>query len=88
MSELALGALIGIALAAVGALVKVFGWLYDLRKARLLLDSLMGTRGFDPGVVRLLGQVARRRRRLGLIFALIAIGIIPIGWGIWRLVSS
>jgi hypothetical protein len=88
VSELALGALIGIALAAVAALVKVFGRLYDLRKARLLLDSLMGARGFDPSIVRLLAQVARRRRRLVLILALIAIGIVPIGWGIWRLVSS
>jgi ATP phosphoribosyltransferase regulatory subunit HisZ len=88
MSELALGALVGVALAAVAALVKVFGGLHDLRKARLLLDSLMGTRGFDPRLVRLLAEVARRRRRLGLILALIAIGIIPIGWGIWRLASS
>jgi hypothetical protein len=88
MSDLALGALVGVALAAVAALVKVFGTLHDLRQARLLLDSLMGARGFDPRIVGLLAEVARRRRRLELIVALIAVGIIPIGWGIWRLASS
>jgi hypothetical protein len=88
MSDLALGALVGVALAAVAAVVKLLGGLHDLRKARLLLDSLMGARGFDPRIVGLLAEVTRRRRRLELMLALIALGIIPIGWGIWRLASS
>jgi hypothetical protein len=88
MWDFALGALVGVALAAVAAVVKLFGGLHDLRQARLLLDSLMGARGFDPRIVGLLAEVTRRRRRLELILALIAIGIIPIGWGIWRLASS
>jgi hypothetical protein len=88
MSDLALGALVGVALAAGAALMKLFGGLHDLRKARLLLDSLLGAHGFDPRIVGLLAEVTRRRRRLELILALIAIGIIPIGWGIWRLASS
>jgi hypothetical protein len=88
MSELVLGALVAVALAAVAAFVKVFGSLYDLRKARLLLENLMGADGFDPRILRLLFDVARRRQRLGLILALILIGMVPVGWVIWRLVSS
>jgi hypothetical protein len=88
MLDLALGALVGVALAAVAALVRLFGGLHELRKSRLLLDSLMGARGFDPRIVGLLAEITRRRRRLELILALIAIGIIPLGWGIWRLASS
>jgi hypothetical protein len=88
MAELLLGALVGVALVAMAVLLTVFGRLYEMRKARLLLESLTGAGGFDPRIVRLFADVAKRRRRLLLILALIVVGLVPIGWVIWELASS
>jgi hypothetical protein len=88
MSELVLGALLGVVLAAVAALVNVAGRLYDLRQARLLLESLMGAGGFDPRLVRLLADVAARRQRLGLVLALVVIGIVAAALIIWRMAAG
>jgi hypothetical protein len=88
MTELVLGALVGVSLGAVAALVKVLGGLYELRLSRLLLENMIAVGGFEPRFVRLLADVAKRRRRLGLILALIVTGVVAAGGVIWQLASS
>jgi hypothetical protein len=87
MSELVLGALVGGALVVMAVLAKVFGRLYELRKARLVLEDLTRAGGFDPRLVRLFADVTKRRRRLVLLLALVVVGLLSIGWAIWELAS-